>query len=61
MLRDSVVIFISEMESLRRVKDDVRKSPRATVRYPIARFGLKEGDIIEAFIIEKVAAELPVA
>jgi len=63
VLRDSVVIFTGEMESLRRVKDDVKEVAEGyECGIQIARFGdLKEGDIIEAFIIEKVAAELPVA
>jgi translation initiation factor IF-2 len=63
VLRDSVVIFTGEMESLRRVKDDVKEVAEGyECGIQIARFGdLKEGDIIEAFVIEKVAAELPVA
>jgi len=59
VLRDSVVIFTGEMESLRRVKDDVREVAEGyECGIQIARYqDLKEGDIIEAFVIEKVAAE----
>jgi translation initiation factor IF-2 len=60
VLRDSVVIFTGEIESLRRVKDDVREVAEGfECGVQIARFqDLKEGDIIEAFAIEKIAAEL---
>ena len=60
VLRDSVVIFTGEIESLRRVKDDVREVAEGfECGIQVARFqDLKEGDVIEAYQIEKVAAEL---
>jgi translation initiation factor IF-2 len=60
VLRDSVVIFTGEIESLRRVKDDVREVAEGfECGIQIARFqDLKDGDVIEAYTIEKVAAEL---
>jgi translation initiation factor IF-2 len=63
VLRDSVVIFTGEIESVRRVKDDVREVAEGfECGIQIARYqDLKEGDIIEAFTIEKVAAELATA
>jgi len=59
ILRDSAVVFESELESLRRFKDDVRE---VTENYEcgvqIAKFSdLKTGDVIEAFASELVAPE----
>ncbi|HEY1681530.1 MAG TPA: translation initiation factor IF-2 [Candidatus Tumulicola sp.] len=60
VVRDSVVVFDGEVESLRRFKEDVREVAEGfECGIQIAKFqDLKEGDVIEAFTIEKVAAEL---
>ncbi|MBC5800722.1 MAG: translation initiation factor IF-2 [Candidatus Eremiobacteraeota bacterium] len=59
ILRDSGVIFQSELESLRRFKDDVREvAENFECGVQIARFSdLKNGDVIEAFTSELVAPE----
>jgi translation initiation factor IF-2 len=59
ILRDSGVIFESELESLRRIKDDVREVQEGyECGVQVARFqDLKEGDVIEAFTSELVAPE----
>jgi translation initiation factor IF-2 len=59
ILRDSAVIFESELESLRRFKDDVREvAENFECGVQIAKFSdLKEGDILEAFASELVAPE----
>ena len=59
ILRDSAVIFESELESLRRFKDDVREvAENFECGVQIAKFSdLKEGDVIEAFTSELVAPE----
>jgi translation initiation factor IF-2 len=60
VIRDSAVVFDGEIESLRRFKDDVREVAEGfECGIQIARFqDLKEGDIIEAYALEHVAAEL---
>ena len=57
VLRDSAVVFDGEIESLRRVKDDVREVlENFECGIQVARFAdLKEGDIIEAYTSELVA------
>jgi len=59
ILRDSAVVFESELESLRRFKDDVREvGENFECGVQIARFSdLKNGDVIEAFTSELVAPE----
>jgi translation initiation factor IF-2 len=59
VLRDSAVIFESELESLRRFKDDVREvQENFECGVQIAKFSdLKQGDVIEAFTSELVAPE----
>jgi translation initiation factor IF-2 len=59
ILRDSAVIFESELESLRRFKDDVREvAENFECGVQIAKFSdLKQGDVIEAFTSELVAPE----
>ena len=59
ILRDSAVVFESELESLRRFKDDVREvAENFECGVQIAKFSdLKEGDVIEAFTSELVAPE----
>ncbi len=60
VIRDSAVVFDGEVESLRRFKDDVREVAEGfECGIQIAKFqDLKEGDVIEAYAVEKVAAEL---
>ncbi len=59
ILRDNTVIFDGEIESLRRVKDDVKEvTENFECGVQIGRFNdLKEGDIIEAYTSELVAPE----
>src|SRR5262249_19862897 len=60
LLRDNVVIFKGKIASLRRFKDDaseVRNGMECGIA--IANYGdIKAGDSIEAFITERVAAEV---
>ena len=62
LLRDNVVVYKGKVGSLRRFKEDaseVRNGMECGIG--IAGYGdLKVGDIIEAFVTEKVAAELGV-
>jgi translation initiation factor IF-2 len=60
VLRDNAVVFTGEIESLRRFKDDVREVAEGfECGIQVAKFqDLKVGDVIEAYITEKVAAEL---
>ncbi len=60
VIRDGTVVFNGEIESLRRFKDDVREvAENFECGIQLARFqDLKEGDVIEAYAIEQVAAEL---
>ncbi len=60
VIRDGTVAFDGEIESLRRFKDDVREVAEGfECGIQIARFqDLKEGDVIEAYALERVAAEL---
>ena len=60
VLRDSAVIFDGEIESLRRFKDDAREVAEGfECGIQVARYqDLKVGDVIEAYAIETVAAEL---
>jgi translation initiation factor IF-2 len=59
ILRDSAVIFESELESLRRFKDDVKEvADGYECGVQVAKFqDLKMGDVIEAFTSELVAPE----
>jgi len=60
LLRDNVVIFKGKVGSLRRFKDDaseVRNGMECGIS--IANYGdVKVGDVIEAFVTERVAAEV---
>ncbi len=60
LLRDNVVVHTGKVGSLRRFKDDVsevRSGMECGVT--IENFGdLKPGDIIEAFVTEKIAPEV---
>ncbi|HET7814683.1 MAG TPA: translation initiation factor IF-2 [Candidatus Baltobacteraceae bacterium] len=60
VLRDQAVIFDGELESLRRFKDDVKEVAEGyECGIQVAKYqDLKAGDIIEAYTIEMVAAEL---
>ena len=59
LLRDNVVVFKGKIGSLRRFKDDAREVTNGMeCGIGIANYGdIKTGDVIEAFVIEKVAAE----
>jgi translation initiation factor IF-2 len=62
LLRDNVVVFKGKVGSLRRFKDDaseVRNGMECGI--VIANYGdIKVGDVIEAFVTERVAAEVMV-
>jgi translation initiation factor IF-2 len=60
VLRDQAVIFDGEIESLRRFKDDVREVAEGyECGIQVAKYqDLKVGDVIEAYTVETVAAEL---
>jgi translation initiation factor IF-2 len=60
VLRDQAVIFDGEIESLRRFKDDVREVAEGyECGIQVARYqDLKVGDVVEAYTVETVAAEL---
>ena len=60
VIRDAAVVFDGEIESLRRFKDDVREVAEGfECGIQVAKFqDLKEGDVIEAYALEHVAAEL---
>jgi translation initiation factor IF-2 len=60
VVRDGTVVFDGEIESLRRFKDDVREVAEGfECGIQVARFqDLKEGDVIEAYALERIAAEL---
>src|SRR5208337_3699820 len=59
LLRDNVVVFKGKIASLRRFKDDAREVTNGMeCGIGIANYGdIKTGDVIEAFVVEKVAAE----
>jgi len=60
VIRDGIVIHDGEMESLRRFKDDVKEVAEGyECGIGIEKFNdVKEGDIIEAFIMEEVKRTL---
>jgi translation initiation factor IF-2 len=59
LLRDNIVIFKGKVGSLRRFKDDASQVTNGMeCGISIANYGdIKVGDVIEAFVTEKVAAE----
>jgi translation initiation factor IF-2 len=59
LLRDNVVVFKGKIGSLRRFKDDAKEVTNGMeCGIGIANYGdIKTGDIIESFVVEKVAAE----
>jgi len=63
LLRDNVVIFTGKVGSLRRFKDDVSEVRNGMeCGIAIANYGdIKVGDVIEAFVTERVSAELTTA
>jgi len=60
LLRDSVVVFKGKVGSLRRFKDDAREVHNGQeCGISIANYGdVKIGDVIEAFVTERIAAEV---
>jgi translation initiation factor IF-2 len=59
LIRDNVVVYTGKVGSLRRFKDDVSEVKSGfECGIGIANFNdLKEGDVIEFFVIEKIAAQ----
>jgi len=59
LLRDNVVVFKGKVASLRRFKDDASQvTSGMECGISIANYGdIKVGDVIEAFVTEKIAAE----
>jgi translation initiation factor IF-2 len=59
LLRDNIVVFTGKVGSLRRFKDDASQVTNGMeCGIGIANYGdVKVGDVIEAFVTEKVAAE----
>jgi len=60
LLRDNVVVFTGKVASLRRFKDDASQVTNGMeCGISIANYGdVKVGDVIEAFVTERVAAEV---
>ncbi len=60
VLRDSVVIFEDKISSLKRFKDDVKEVASGyECGIGLERFNdIKEGDVLEAFVIEEVKRDL---
>ncbi len=60
VLRDNVVIYTGKLHSLKRFKDDVREVQAGyECGLGIENFNdIKVGDIIEAFVVEKIATKL---
>jgi translation initiation factor IF-2 len=59
LLRDNVVVHTGKMGSLRRFKDDIGEVKQGfECGIGLARFNdLKESDVIECFVVEKIAAQ----
>ena len=60
VVRDHVTVYEGKLGSLRRFKDDVREVQRGyECGIGVENFSdLKPGDVIEAYVIDKVAAKL---
>jgi translation initiation factor IF-2 len=60
LLRDNVVVFKGKIASLRRFKDDAKEVTNGMeCGISIANYGdVKVGDVIEAFVTERIAAEV---
>jgi translation initiation factor IF-2 len=56
LIRDSIVVLEGKIDSLKRFKDDVKEVAQGyECGITLEKFNdLKEGDIIEAFVMEKV-------
>lgn len=56
VIRDSIVVFEGELESLKRFKDDVKEVARGyECGITVKNYNdVKEGDIIEAFVMEEI-------
>ena len=56
VIRDSIVIFEGELDALKRFKDDAKEVARGyECGITIKNFNdIKEGDIIEAFVMEEI-------
>ncbi len=61
LLRDNVQVFKGKISSLRRFKEDVAEVRNGLeCGISIANYGdVKVGDVIEAFVTERIAAEIP--
>ncbi len=59
LLRDNIVVFKGKVASLRRFKDDASQvTSGMECGISIANYGdIKAGDVIEAFVTERIAAE----
>jgi translation initiation factor IF-2 len=60
LLRDNVVVYTGKVSSLRRFKDDVSEVKSGMeCGITLDNFGdIKQGDVIEAFVTERVATEV---
>jgi translation initiation factor IF-2 len=60
LLRDNVVVFKGKISSLRRFKEDVAEVRNGLeCGIAIQNYGdIKVGDVIEAFVTERIAAEM---
>jgi translation initiation factor IF-2 len=60
LLRDNVVVYTGKISSLRRFKDDVSEVKSGMeCGITLENFGdIKQNDIIEAFVTERVATEV---
>jgi translation initiation factor IF-2 len=60
VIRDGVVVFEGRIESLKRFKDDVREVAQGyECGIGLEKFNdIKEGDVIEAYMIEEIKREL---
>jgi len=60
VIRDNIVVYQGKLSSLKRFKDDAREVATGyECGIMVENFNdLKQGDIIEDFIIEKIAAKL---
>ena len=60
VIRDSVVAYEGKLGSLRRFKDDVREVQQGyECGITVENYNdLKSGDIIEAYVVDKIAAKL---
>lgn len=60
LIRDGIVVFEGKVDSLRRFKDEV-KEVKTSFECGISLEGyrdIKEGDVIEAYLMEEIAPQL---